>query len=968
MPRSPITAQLSIVLVCLVMTLFGANARAESQFWVSVGSFQKQESADRALAMAGEKLTERFSVIGTSTDNGYFYRVAAGPYLTRELADDMVVTARNAGFSGAWLWAEDSGLVDFYSPEASVEESDYLPLPEDDALLFDPSDYPDATLPGEGYERSREEIPQLIEEAPADYKLNKLRRDARIEQQARPPPDEPADSPSQLVLDLNVGSPISLPRFAESQINMTIDGNLNESVWSEFNGVDDFRVVDPDTLETPRHETVVKMFYTEAGLYAAFEMKQPPETLVRRYSGRDQGRINRDNVGVTLDTSGEGRYGYWLNLALGGNQVDGTVLPERQFSSDWDGAWYGGTAVTATGWDAEFFLPWSQVAMPKEEGERRFNAYVSRKVAYLDERYGLPGLPFTQPLFMSALQPLTLDQVDPRQQWSVIPYASVTQDEVEDYTDMKLGADIFWRPSSNFQVTGTINPDFGNVESDDVIVNLTAFETFFPEKRLFFQEGTEIFDATPRATGWRGSPTTVLNTRRIGGRPRAPDVPDDVTVPARELNQPTELTGALKVVGQFGGFRYGVLGATENETKFDAGELNFHQDGSDYGVARLIYEHKGSDGSYSALGGMSTYATHPDEDASVNAVDYHYLTADGSWKVDGQFLQSDVDDLGTGYGGFVDVSRTFRKGLTASLGLSHYDDKLNINTMGFLRRNDATNATLNVDYRRSDIDWARQFSAYSFAEFEVNGDGDHTRRGIGSRMSVDLHNRDRVKLSLSYFPERDEDRNSRGNGTYVVQGRHSASFEYATDSSQRFSYKAGVGHNGEEQGGHFVKGFVGVTWRPVDRINIGATADYRHRDGWLVWQEGRNLTTFESREWRPRLNLDYFLTAKQQLRLSAQWVGIRAEEQEFYLVPDRVGDLMEVEKPPGPSDDFALSRVNLQLRYRWEIAPLSELFVVYTLNGAETVADAAFDDLFNDALSDPQGEQLIVKLRYRLGS
>ena len=106
--------------------------------------------------------------------------------------------------------------------------------------------------------------------------------------------------------------------------------------------MNDFIVVDPDTGKQPRYETLVKMFYTERGLYIAFEMEQPPNSLVQRFSGRDEGRLNRDNVGVTLDTSGEGRYGYWVNLALGGNQIDGTVLPERQFSGDWDGAWYGG--------------------------------------------------------------------------------------------------------------------------------------------------------------------------------------------------------------------------------------------------------------------------------------------------------------------------------------------------------------------------------------------------------------------------------------------------------------------------------------------------------------------------------------------------------------------------------------------------------------------------------------------------
>ena len=113
-------------------------------------------------------------------------------------------------------------------------------------------------------------------------------------------------------------------------------------------------------------------------------MEQPKETLIRRLSSRDSRGINRDNVGITLDTSGAGRYGYWMNVALGGSQTDGTLLPERQFSSDWDGAWYSGTAVTETGWSAEFFLPWSQMAMPKTVGERRINVYISRKVALLD--------------------------------------------------------------------------------------------------------------------------------------------------------------------------------------------------------------------------------------------------------------------------------------------------------------------------------------------------------------------------------------------------------------------------------------------------------------------------------------------------------------------------------------------------------------------------------------------------------
>ena len=229
-------------------------------------------------------------------------------------------------------------------------------------------------------------------------------------------------------------------------------------------------------------------------------------------------------------------------------------------------------------------------------------------------------------------------------------------------------------------------------------------------------------------------------------------------------------------------------------------------------------------------------------------------------------------------------------------------------------------------------------------------------------------NRDKIEGGMAYFPERVEDRNSRGNGSYEVESRHSAWVDYRTDTSKRVSYRFGVNHEGEELGGDRMGSWFEVVWRPIDQINFAATAEYQKRDGWLLWQEDRNFTTFESHEWRPRLRFDYFLTAKQQLRFSAQWVGIRADEQDFYLVPDRVGELEEVAKPPGPTDDFALMRLNLQLRYRWEIAPLSELSVVYTLNGNEDAVSASFDDLFRDALEEPIGEQLIVKLRYRLGS
>ncbi len=973
--------------ICL-FALSGTQAFAEQQFWVSVGSYKTAENAERAMTSARDMMSESFAVLGVDTPNGYFYRVAAGPFLTRDIAESRVQSAQSLGFNGAWMWAGQSETFSSNTVSTSssaISTSSYEDdLPALDAEYnFDDTDelYRELDTTGESYDAESEteagKVPELIEEAPDGYRLNKLRRDASFNTQdagesliadsGSDPPLETGTPPGQLLID--VGNPIPLARFNESDIKITIDGQLDEAQWAQIPGVDSFTVVDPDTGVTPEFQTIVKMFYTEKGLYASFEMEQPPATLVTWYSGRDQGRLNRDNVGITLDTSGEGRYGYWVNLALGGNQTDGTVLPERQFSGDWDGAWLGGTAPTESGWNAEIFLPWSQMAMPKQSGERVLNAYASRKVAYLDERWAVPALPFTQPLFMSALQPLTLNDVDPRQQWSIFPYASVTMDEVEGFTQSKFGTDVFWRPSTNFQLTATLNPDFGNVESDDVIVNLSAFETFFPEKRLFFKEGTEVFDTTPRASGRNGEPLTVLNTRRIGGSAKAPDVPDTVEIPDRELGQPIELIAAVKAVGQVGKVRYGLLSASEDEAKFDGDDgLHYYQDGSDYGVARFLFEDKGSDGSYRAIGTISTLAQHTSGDATVHGVDYHYLSAGGGVKVDGQLLHSDLDEEGTGSGGYVDVRFNPRQGLEYGVGITHFDDTIDINELGFQRRNDMTNVRTFMEYNRSDLSWVRNARVNGFAEYEENGAGEKTRKGFGTRLRFNLNNRDELRFGLAYFPARDEDRDSRGNGTFEIDGRSALSAQYSTDTSKRLSYEVGLNHDQEVLGGELVQGRLGVVWRPIDQINVGASAEYRKRDGWLLWQGDRDFATFQTREWRPRLNLDYFLTAKQQVRLSAQWVGIKALERDFYLVPDMPGELIEVPRPTPESADFAISRVNVQLRYRWEIAPLSELFLVYTLNGQQSTTPMSFTDLFQDAYDEPVGEQFVMKLRYRLGS
>jgi len=277
-------------------------------------------------------------------------------------------------------------------------------------------------------------------------------------------------------------TPMAIQKLDHQTAGIKIDGKLDESTWQQVNWYNNMVVVEPDTLVDSPWDTRVRMFYTPEGLYLGVWCKQDPETLVSRLSSRDR-FISRDDVSFTLDPSGTGLYGYWFAVNLGGSLVDGTVLPERQFSNQWDGPWKGAAAELEDGWSAEMFLPWSMMTMPEADGgNREMGFYVSRRIAHKDERVGWPALPRTKGVFMSQLQKISLEGISPKQQFTFYPFAAATYNRVAAHDSYKAGFDVFWRPTSNLQLTATVNPDFGNVESDDIDVNLTSFETFFPEK------------------------------------------------------------------------------------------------------------------------------------------------------------------------------------------------------------------------------------------------------------------------------------------------------------------------------------------------------------------------------------------------------------------------------------------------------------------------------------------------------
>jgi hypothetical protein len=308
--------------------------------------------------------------------------------------------------------------------------------------------------------------------------------------------------------------------------------------------------------------------------------------------------------------------------------------------------------------------------------------------------------------------------------------------------------------------------------------------------------------------------------------------------------------------------------------------------------------------------------------------------------------------------------------LNTRVGLEYFDDKVNLNDLGFLSRNNHWQARASHQRTASNLGFARQNRFDIRGSVMHNLDGQLVQAGVFISDQLTLHSLHRLRFNFAYRPEQYDDLNSFGNGTYRITDAVSATLGFTSDATRPLSVSVEAGTLGEDQGGQSWQATLGFDWRPSDAIKFGLKLNYQDRDGWLLHTEDRNMTTFQAEQLGPTLDGEYFISAKQQIRLSLQWVGIRAREDRFYRIPDEPGDLMEVGKPPGPSDDFSLSRLSFQARYRWEIAPLSDLFVVYTrlADQSGTLLDEDFGTLFENAWNNPIGDLFIVKLRYRFGS
>jgi hypothetical protein len=636
------------------------------------------------------------------------------------------------------------------------------------------------------------------------------------------------------------------------------------------------------------------------------------------------------------------------------------------------------------------------MALPNVEGPRTIGFAVTRQVSSENARYQWPGHAYSSSRFVSALNQMTVERVKPRKLLSIVPYASETIDQRHDDEDLRVGADISWKPAPAFELSSTVLPDFGSVEADEVVLNLTAQETFFPEKRIFFLEGNEVFETSIRANPgnqqrvttnenyatssrrvflntYVPAPISLINTRRIGGTPDQVTVPAGVTLLDGESSLPTDLLGAAKVTGAAGGLRYGVLSAFEDDVDLvgvDASgtEVPVGDDGRDFAALRLLYEQ--IDASRRSVGYLGTVVRGPLYDAIVHGVDGHYTSADGRIIAETLALTTDVDGT-RGYATQFEGQYAPNSRYQHRMTVDFFDEHVDFNDLGFIQRNNYVMGQYNLLYANSNTGGRiTDIRGTVIARANVNVSDEQLvgDTGLYWRNSMVLPGRNTLRSGVGFLPHGYEDRDSRGNGAYETEDRVWTELLLATDASRHFSFSVNLGAQQENLGDWTYLVGGGVTWRPNDTFSTDLDLKYRDREGWIVYQGGRNFGRYDAGSLEPTLKVNWFLAPGHQLNFIVQWVGADADEDGFYAVPVGDGELTPAPRTR-PDYDFTASLFTLQARYRWEIAPLTDLYVVYNRgNTLPNYFDADYSDLLDDAFRHPIVNNFVVKLRWRFAN
>jgi hypothetical protein len=807
-----------------------------------------------------------------------------------------------------------------------------------------------------------------------------------------------------------------------------IDGDLSDAAWKNVPEFTDFTQHDPDDGKPATLRTSVRIVYDDHAIYFGAKMTDPekPTGLLVRRDTLGQS----DFLSINIDPRHDRLSGNAFTVQPADVQGDTILYNDIGEDPSWDGVWDSAVKIVPDGWIAEVRIPFSQLRFP-DKPVHVWGVNITRRTIRTNEVSRIVNTRKGDNGFVSHFADIDgLEGIHRGKPLEIVPYTVARSDllsrrdpnnPLTQSSDYRAdgGLDVKYALTSDLTLTGTINPDFGQVEVDPAVVNLSQFETFYPEKRPFFTEGLNIFQfgdtPAPSHFNFLFQPS-LFYTRRIGRAPQGSPDADFVDAPSE-----TTILGAAKVTGKIGGFAIGVLDAltAAEHARFVTGTVSGRQEVepmTNYFVSRGTKEI----GDGSRIGFMFTSVNRrlPDELSSLRdsavtgGIDGYASLLKKSWIFEGSLVGSEVTGSPEAIANteespsryyqrpdaesfHFDPTRTSLSGWGGRAMLSKatgfwrpnvqvqvFSPGFETNDTGFMQRTDIISSHALMQYVNENPAGAFRAKYAWFGVYQNrNFDGNVLDHGAFADLQGIFQNYWTAHTSIFLNPEALSDRLTRGGPLARTPASWSDDFNFGTDSRKTLSFGLN-GHADRSADGSYTHN-LGLTATARPRPNLQFTAgptltrSHDHTGYVSTFDDPTATLTFghrylfadlEQRSFEFDTRADWTLSGHLSFQLYLQPFVASGDYHDYHsLAAARTRDYTPFTGAVA-SPDFNFRSVRGSAVVRWEFRPGSALYVVWNENRANTVpiGDFNFRRDFRAIPTAPSHDVFLVKVSYWL--
>lgn len=761
-----------------------------------------------------------------------------------------------------------------------------------------------------------------------------------------------------------------------------MDGNLNDPQWELASPATGFTQYLPLEGRPGTQPTEVRILYDSEALYIGARMTDAdPSRIVARLARRDD-EVESDWFSVRLDSYHDHQTAFEFTVNAAGVKTDILISDDgAEEDASWDVVWDAEVQITPDGWSAEIRIPF-KVLRYAEQAEQEFGAqfirYISRE--YEVQHWVLIGK--SESGFVSKFGHLDgIRDITRPGQIEVLPYAvtgnrflpkSPSYPDGNDFT-MNTGMDLKIRPTTSLTIDATFNPDFGQVEADPAVLNLSTIETFYPEKRPFFIEGSQIF----RLSTFGGP--GLFYSRRVG---RAIDVQPPPGGHLESVPRTATIVGAAKISGKTeSGLSIGVLEAVtaEEEAVFVDSLGNKSRQTveplTNFTVVRLRQDVLDNSNAGLMVTSVQREGRTP---AFTGGVDWNLKFDQSTYRLDGFLVGSrTATPAGTrleGSAGSVGFAKDAGPHWRWRVGADFTSKGYNINDVGFFRRPNDYGSNGEIVYRDDEVtSWKRIYNVGVGYHYRYNFDGAELFHAYQLEGYIMLPSFWEINVGGSLNLGKYDDRETRGNGLFRRAESRSVALAVESDPREPVVGILSMDASGDARNGSTFRAAVQTEFKLATSVTLTLLVENNNQSRQLAWVT--NLVD-------PVVSPDLISIVGE--RTTKQWdftmrgsfifardLTLQAYLQVFFA-KGRYENFMRMTAPDQfvpyafTWPDFNRLSLNSNLVLRWEYLPGSTLFLVWSQarDGDYGSYGTSLGDDFGNVLSLPMSNVLLLKVSY----